>query len=199
MTIFQIIVLLSWVTFLIYWVLNWRKVKPTKEKQFDIAKFRGVALVIILLAVLIIRYFHLANPCQITWSGCHFNAYESSNFIIFDYLGDIFGVLGILIAIIARRTLSTNWSSTVELKKGHELITSGIYSYIRHPIYAGMMFIMLGTVLVFPTILEVIILILVYVTFIFRMIKEEELMGKTFSKEYSQYKKKTKMLIPFIF
>jgi protein-S-isoprenylcysteine O-methyltransferase Ste14 len=47
--------------------------------------------------------------------------------------------------IVARRKLAGNWSRGVELKEGHELISTGLYSYVRHPIYSGILLIALGT------------------------------------------------------
>lgn len=48
-------------------------------------------------------------------------------------------VAGLIVAVVARRMLAGNWSGAVALKKDHELITTGFYQYVRHPIYAGML------------------------------------------------------------
>src|SRR4029077_17733736 len=48
-------------------------------------------------------------------------------------------VLGLLFAVWARLALGSNWSGTVTIKANHQLIQSGPYRFIRHPIYTGML------------------------------------------------------------
>lgn len=199
MNIFQIIALLTWVAFLIYWGLNWKKVKPSKQVKSEFWRFRIIGIFTIALIIIVTRVFKLVPPCEITWTGCHIYKASQFEFTILDYVGTLLSLTGVMIAIVARRTLSTNWSSTLDLKEGHELITKGVYSKVRHPIYTGLMLMMIGTMFVFPTVLEIGIFIAVFVVVAIRIRNEEELMIKTFPKEYPAYKKRTKMLIPFIF
>ena len=108
-------------------------------------------------------------------------------------------VIGLIVAIIARRQLAGNWGAAVELKKGHELITTGIYGYVRHPIYTGMLLMGLGTTVFINAAPVWISLAVAIVLFAIRARQEEKLMTRTFPKEYPEYKKKVKALIPFIF
>jgi len=105
----------------------------------------------------------------------------------------------ISLAIWARRHLGSNWSGTPSLKRGHELITGGPYAVVRHPIYTGLLFgtvgstLVLGTVgslgVVFPTALLVSV----------RIGQEEGLMMSQFGEAYSEYRRKAKGLIPWLF
>ncbi|HXC97510.1 MAG TPA: isoprenylcysteine carboxylmethyltransferase family protein [Edaphobacter sp.] len=59
--------------------------------------------------------------------------------------GAVVTVVGLLFAVWARRHLGSNWSQAVTVKQGHELITTGPYALVRHPIYTGILTGFLGT------------------------------------------------------
>jgi len=82
-------------------------------------------------------------------------------------------------------------------KQDPELVTSGPYRYIRHPIYTGILFAMLGSSLV-SSLFWLMVFAISGIYFIYSALIEEKLMMKQFPKVYSDYKRKTKMLIPFI-
>jgi protein-S-isoprenylcysteine O-methyltransferase Ste14 len=83
------------------------------------------------------------------------------------------------------------------LKQGHELVTTGPYAYVRHPIYSGVLLAMFGSVLVM-SLLWLVVLLLNGLQFIYAARREEQLMLKTFPNEYADYMKRTKMIIPFV-
>ncbi len=90
------------------------------------------------------------------------------------------------------------------VKEKPELITSGPYAYIRHPIYTGILFALCGTILAelaIPAIAFFWIIgwILIFINFYYSAKKEEKNLTKEFPKQYLEYKKHTKMLIPFIY
>lgn len=199
----QNIILLCWTIFIIYWAINWFHVKPSKEGRWGGVKFRFVAITIMVAVIFIAKrigiQFSVLPPCHQTWYDCHyyiFNSHFSSETL--QIIGVLLAAMGLIIAIVARYTLAGNWSATIDLKEGHELITKGIYNYIRHPIYTGILLMGLGTVLVSPSLSVLFFYLFLLVIFIFRIKKEEELMTKTFPKEYPEYKKKVKALIPYI-
>jgi protein-S-isoprenylcysteine O-methyltransferase Ste14 len=85
----------------------------------------------------------------------------------------------------------------MSVKRDPELVTSGPYRFIRHPIYSGILLAVLGSVLA-NGLYWLIILIAIGVYFIFAAREEENLMNRQFPKTYPPYVAKTKMLIPFI-
>lgn len=107
-------------------------------------------------------------------------------------------VTGLVLAILARRTLARNWSGAVALKEDHELITMGPYYYVRHPIYTGMLLMMLGTALSFATVGASLGFLIIFVGVWLKLKQEEALLTKHFAQEYLLYKKRTKTLIPFV-
>ncbi len=84
------------------------------------------------------------------------------------------------------------------VKENPELVTSGPYAYIRHPIYTGVLVAMIGTALV-TSMLWLLIFVVTGGYFIYSALEEEKLMLKTFPDSYPAYKARSKMLIPFIF
>jgi protein-S-isoprenylcysteine O-methyltransferase len=122
----------------------------------------------------------------------------ASKSLPFQIISMVLAVAGLAIAIVARTTLADNWSATIDVKQGHELITRGIYHYIRNPIYSGMLLMILATILAFPSRGGLAILLVAAAIFWFRIKTEEALMTKTFPDEYPAYKRRTKALIPFI-
>jgi protein-S-isoprenylcysteine O-methyltransferase Ste14 len=62
--------------------------------------------------------------------------------------GLIVCMAGFALAVWARRHLGRNWGMPMSLKEGHELVTTGPYRYVRHPIYTGMLLAILGSALV---------------------------------------------------
>jgi protein-S-isoprenylcysteine O-methyltransferase Ste14 len=118
--------------------------------------------------------------------------------ILVNVLVVILLLLGLIVAIAARHTLAGNWSNAVALKKGHELITIGLYGYVRHPIYTGMLLMFLGTALSYGTLGAAIGFLIILVGILLKLKEEEALMTEHFVEEYASYKRRTKTLIPFL-
>lgn len=112
-------------------------------------------------------------------------------------LGVILCVLGLAFAIWARRDLGRNWSGTPSMKEDHELVTSGPYRFVRHPIYTGMILALFGSVLA-SGIIWLVIFIIFCINFLYQLPVEEKYMMQLFPNEYPEYKKRTKALIPFV-
>jgi protein-S-isoprenylcysteine O-methyltransferase Ste14 len=108
----------------------------------------------------------------------------------------VFCVVGIGIAIWARVYLGRNWSGIPSLKQGHELVTSGPYAYVRHPIYTGIILAILGSAITSPVWL--ITFFVVSAMFIWRVYVEEGLMIQQFPTQYPEYQKKTWALVPWV-
>ena len=110
----------------------------------------------------------------------------------------IFLIVGLVTAIAARRALAGNWSSQVAIKENHELITSGLYRYLRNPIYSGMLLMVLGTVLSFGTLSACIGFFVILLGMILKLRGEERILSEHFGREYDAYKQHSKALIPFV-
>jgi protein-S-isoprenylcysteine O-methyltransferase Ste14 len=113
-------------------------------------------------------------------------------------IGTIIYFIGLLIAIIGRLQLGRNWANLEDYQvlPGQSLIQTGIYKYIRHPIYIGDVLLLLGLELALNSwlVLGVVVLFL-YV--ILQARKEENILANAFP-GYANYRKRTKMFIPYI-
>jgi protein-S-isoprenylcysteine O-methyltransferase Ste14 len=112
-------------------------------------------------------------------------------------LGVVLCASGVAFAIWARKTLGANWSSRPSVKAGHELVTTGPYRYVRHPIYSGMLLGVLGTAMVSG--LPGLTIFLIVCAFLANRVRiEEQLMMQLFPDQYPEYRKQTKAIIPYV-
>jgi protein-S-isoprenylcysteine O-methyltransferase Ste14 len=107
--------------------------------------------------------------------------------------------LGVGFAIWARATLGRNWSVAVTLKVTHELIRSGPYRLVRHPIYTGILIAAVGTAVLSNEVRGVVGVLLIFGAYLTKISKEEELMSANFPQAYSEYKASTWKLVPYVF
>ncbi len=108
----------------------------------------------------------------------------------------LFGA-GLGLAVWGRVYLGRNWGMPMSEKDQPELVTSGPYRFIRHPIYSGLLLAMVGTALA-TNLYFLIALLLLGGYFIYSATVEERLLATTFPAAYPSYRTKTKMLIPFV-
>ena len=90
-----------------------------------------------------------------------------------------------------------NFNIQPKLKKGSKLITSGIYKYIRHPMYSSVIIMMLAFLISTPTLIEGLLFVALIVVLVLKAKKEESL-WLVHDEEYQKYKKRTKIFIPYI-
>lgn len=105
---------------------------------------------------------------------------------------------GLLVAIAARFQLGDNWSNieTGQVLTNQQVVSRGIYSYIRHPIYTGDLLLLLGLELALNSWLVLGVLLLIPVVLL-KAIKEEQMLQKELA-GYSSYCRETKRFIPFV-
>ena len=101
--------------------------------------------------------------------------------------------------IWARRTLGRHWSGAVTTKQDHELIRSGPYRLVRHPIYTGLMGIYLATVLVSGEVHGLVGFALLSLAYWRKIRMEEHYLGELFGPQYEAYRSATAALIPGVF
>lgn len=103
---------------------------------------------------------------------------------------------GVALAIWARWNLGQNWSAEVSLKVDHQLIRSGPYAFIRHPIYSGLLLAVIGTAVAIGEWRGLLAIIIVAVAIGLKAKREEALMLATFGDLYRQYRYETGFLLP---
>jgi protein-S-isoprenylcysteine O-methyltransferase Ste14 len=107
-------------------------------------------------------------------------------------------VFGLWVTIWSRRTLGGNWSSEVAFKQGHELVKTGPYRFVRHPIYTGLILMCLGTAGEVGQLHSWLGFLLLCAGFWIKLMQEETLLLRHFPDEYPTYQKQVKALVPFV-
>jgi protein-S-isoprenylcysteine O-methyltransferase Ste14 len=104
------------------------------------------------------------------------------------------------IRLIAIKTLNTHFTYAVKILDNHQLITSGIYKYIRHPSYSGQLLIILGSGIAFSNYVSIVIIFIpFFLAVLYRISIEETVLMNYFTDAYLEYRKKTKLLIPWVY
>jgi protein-S-isoprenylcysteine O-methyltransferase Ste14 len=170
-----------WAVFWIYWLIAAVGVKVGSPRS---RPTRPIGLLIVLLCGLTIRALKGTNGLAVD------NAAS-------EYLGVILLVSGLGLAVWARVHLGRNWGMPMSEKAEPELVTSGPYRFVRHPIYSGLLLGILGTALTTnPYWLLAFGSSLAY--FGYSASVEERLLTASFPDTYPSYRAHTKMLIPFV-
>ena len=107
-------------------------------------------------------------------------------------------LLSFLLAVGARVSLGTNWSGTVTVKQEHELITSGPYRYVRHPIYTGLLLAFSGLAIARGEWRCILALIILALSFWRKLRIEERFMVEQFGSAYETYRQRVSVLVPFV-
>jgi protein-S-isoprenylcysteine O-methyltransferase Ste14 len=171
-------VLLIWIVFWLYWLIA--AVESKHSAHTGRARLPGLTIVVMLL---VIRIF---KPDTVL---VHSLAVEVAGMIVF--------VAGLGLAVWARIYLGRNWGMPMTQKDEPELVTSGPYRFVRHPIYSGILLGILGSAIA-TNVYWLIALAVVGPYFIYSATVEERNMASTFPTAYPSYKAATKMLIPFV-
>jgi protein-S-isoprenylcysteine O-methyltransferase Ste14 len=106
---------------------------------------------------------------------------------------------GLALCIWARLHLGRNWGMPMSDVAGAKLVTTGPYRFIRHPIYTGLLVAVSGTMLVNAQDFKWLPFLLVSLVFVIISARsEEKLMLAKFDGAYEDYRRRTKMLVPFV-
>jgi protein-S-isoprenylcysteine O-methyltransferase Ste14 len=111
-------------------------------------------------------------------------------------IGSALTIIGLAFALWARFYLGSNWSAYITLELDHKLIRTGPYAIVRHPIYAGFMTALIGSVLNFGHMRSFIAAVMVILAWTYKSGLEETFMRDHFGIEYDQYCHDVKRFIP---
>jgi protein-S-isoprenylcysteine O-methyltransferase Ste14 len=186
---FDKVIITCWICFWLYWLIS--AFGSKKNTTPRIKRFIGVRLGLFVLAIIIFRSFNRQ-------SYSFENHYQTTNNEVVLVIGFLMFLFGLILAIWARIYLGRNWGTPMSQKQDPELVTSGPYHYIRHPIYTGILLATLGSFFA-SSIYWLPFFIISGIYFVYSAVVEERLMMKQFPKIYPSYRDKTKMFIPFIF
>lgn len=181
--------IICWIIFFLFWLISSFFAKKSVVKRGHLWILWRIAVIII-----VILFVRLDKSGSVAFFIFLFKSLFS-----FKITGVVLTVLGLTGAIWARIYLGTNWSGYVTYKENQELVTAGPYRFVRHPIYASMILMFIGTILFYGVLFISVFFLIAAVNFIFRTKQEEKIMKKLFGERYLDYMKRTKRLIPWIY
>lgn len=181
MPVVYAVIVVGWVAFCAYWLARAAGVKRGRTRWDLIV---GTRVVIALVVVLLIRakVFKGQSITHNPWLQA---------------IGLVMFVSGLAVALWARQCLGRNWGSPMSEKADLELVTTGPYRKVRHPIYSGIILALVGTgVAINWHWLIAVALIGTY--FVYSAVMEEHYLAERLPDTYPAYKRGTSMLIPFV-
>jgi protein-S-isoprenylcysteine O-methyltransferase Ste14 len=177
-----------WAAFLIYWQAKAGRTKTTVRLESGLSRL--VRALVFLTAIALLSLGNLPGPFL-------YRALVPQSRASF-FTGVAIAVAGLLFAVWAREHLGSNWSRSVTVKQDHELITSGPYALVRHPIYTGILLGFLGTSVAEGQVRSLIAFLLVAVILWAKLRLEEQWMRSEFGETYEAYAQRVHGLVPFV-
>lgn len=178
----EIVFAAGWGAFWLYWLVAAFSMKRGAVPWSRELRIRAL---IVIIVVILVRFgvFRDYNLNTAPWRSA---------------LGLGLFALGLAFAILARVNIGRNWGMPMTQKNEPELVTSGPYHLVRHPIYSGILVAGIGTAVALSW-LWLIAVGLAGVYFLYSATVEERYLTGQFPDTYPAYKHSTKMLVPFIF
>ena len=177
-----------WILFFVIWMLAAISNKRSIYRESSAQRLRYSIL-------LVLAYLLLTNPRRLPFP---FDVRIIPAAEAVEWMAAILCIAGFAFCVWARATLGRNWSGTITLKEGHELIERGPYCLVRHPIYTGMLAMFLATAIAIGHLGGFIALGVAFTSFWIKLSDEEKLMRQQFPEQYRSYEQRVKRIIPFV-
>jgi protein-S-isoprenylcysteine O-methyltransferase Ste14 len=184
--VFRLLVTFPWVVFVLYWIVSAIRTRDTVQTESFASRF---AILFIEVAGFVLLFRHDAG---IGFLGNRFMHRSLASVIV----GTILTWIGIGLAIWARYHLAEYWSARITIKENHQLIRTGPYARLRHPIYSGIILAAIGSALVIDQWRCVLGVCLVLTGYCVKAKKEEAMLTKQFGDAFRDHQKHAGFLIP---
>ena len=175
-----------WILFGLYWLVSALKRKKTKQRETWSQRFRYV------LPLVVASYLLVRPEARYGWLGVR--VVPAS--LAVEWIGVLPTAAGVAVALWARWHLGANWSGVVTLKEGHELIRTGPYRTIRHPIYTGILLALLGTAVAMGEMRGLLAVAIAWLSFYWKARREESFLTQEFGEKYEAHAKQSGMFLP---
>ncbi|MDT0150164.1 isoprenylcysteine carboxylmethyltransferase family protein [Priestia aryabhattai] len=158
-----------------------------KLKTSDTGVISGIIVSLTILLISLNSYYHLYFMFP-------------DKYKLFSYLiGLVFFIFGLYLRTYAKKHLKGHFSHSLKIDDNHQLITTGVYQYVRHPAYLGTFLALLGTSFIFNSWINVLFIILLSPLGIKRIKNEEKMLLENFGENYKLYSKNVKKILPYIY
>jgi len=178
-----------WAAWMLYWFANALSVRRTVRREPSVRRWSTI--IVMITAASLLGYTGLQL-------GILDHRFVPDNDEI-RALGFLLTVAGLSITVWARIHLGKFWSARVTLKEGHELIQSGPYSLVRHPIYSGLLVAVFGSALFIGEWRALLGVFLIWLAHTQKARREELLLSEQFGEAFTRYRQRTGALLPRLF
>ena len=175
-----------WFAWCVLWLLMAAWSKPSKRREFPWQRLEHV--------IPMILGFLLIYKSAFAWNWLGERLVPENSAVAVIGLALVVG--GLLFAVWARIALGANWSGTVTIKTGHNLIRRGPYRWIRHPIYTGLLLSLVGTILLQGEVRAMLGFVLVLLALYRKAKREERFLSEEFGEGFAEHSKHTGMFLP---
>jgi protein-S-isoprenylcysteine O-methyltransferase Ste14 len=182
-------ILILWLAWAVYWALSAMRTKNTQRRESRASRLSHVVPLLIGVMLIVSPRLSLPGLAWLSWPL----PYPQARFLI----GALLVAAGLGYTFWARVHLGANWSGTVTQKEQHELIRTGPYAYVRHPIYTGLLIALAGNAVACGEPRALVGLAIVVYAFVRKLRIEERFMNELFPREYPRYRAEVPALVPF--
>ena len=176
-----------WIAWGLYWWASARGLKAVRRRESPAS--RAAHLLPLAVAALLLAVPSLPGLLGVRWLPTAGWLYP---------LGVLLVAVGLGFSVWARAVLGGNWSATVTLKADHQIVASGPYRWIRHPIYTGLLLAFLGCALARGEWRGVLALVIAFAALWRKLRLEERWLTEEFGAAYAEYRKRSWALLPFV-
>jgi protein-S-isoprenylcysteine O-methyltransferase Ste14 len=178
------IIAIGWIVFWVGWLIAAAGAKSSQGGRTGLARLAGVRVALIVIAVYLVR-LNMHGGHQIAAS------------LLLGGIGLAVWLAGLGLAVWARIYIGANWGMPMTKREDPDLVTTGPYRLIRHPIYSGIILGLVGTALA-TSLYGLIVAAVLTAYFGYSAVTEERFLAKQFPDTFPAYKARTKMLVPFL-
>ncbi len=183
-----------WVVLSIYWEIAARGASAPASSESGASR----ALHLVMAnGTVFLSYWPFAGWPNAQWAYFEFPRILSATTWL-PWAGVGVGAGGLTLALWARRHLGRHWSGAVTVKQGHELVRTGPYRLIRHPIYTGAIVMHAGTALITGRLQGPLAVALIVIAYIRKIGLEERVLGATFGAGFEAYRRESWALLPWL-
>ncbi len=186
--VYDYLLFLMWGAYLVYWSAKSTNVKETERKESMPSRLLRFASMVTAVVLLGFRSIPL---------GALDERFLTTGVARF-WIGTGLTLLGLLFSVWARNHLGNNWSQVVAIKEGHQLIISGPYAIVRHPIYSGLLLAFVGSAVALGQWRGLLAVALVFAVLWYKLRLEEKWMRVQFGDSYDSYCRRVKALVPYV-
>jgi protein-S-isoprenylcysteine O-methyltransferase Ste14 len=175
-----------WLGFTVFWSLTAGPRGPGRSKES--AESRAIRQILLALSLLLL----FASIPGLGWLLIPPNQWHAP-------AGLAIMAAATLLHVWARVHLGRNWSSEVMIKTDHQLVRTGPYRLVRHPIYTAILGLAFGTAIVSGRLVSMLGAALFTYAYIRKLQLEERALGATFGSAWEEYRRHSWALVPWLY